>query len=282
MNITKAFKKFEQFENIFKCPICGLEMQFRDRTSFVCEKNHCFDLSKYGYINFSPNQKRTLYTKELFESRRIIFESGFYDILTENIKQLINTYSDITSNSNALDIGCGEGFFISNIFGDGFLGNTFGMDIVKEAIVMGAKSNHDVKWLVGDLSKIPLKDETVDILLNIFTPANYSEFSRILKDDALLIKVIPSKNYLKELKYCIKNELKNKDYSNTEVLECFNNSMTCLERRHLTYEVPATQNQIENFIKMTPMMFNLDTSKIDTKNINQITIDVDVVAGRKN
>lgn len=46
---------------------------------------------------------------------------------------------------------------------------------------------------MGDLANIPIKSESMDLLINIFTPSNYSEFTRILKKDGYLIKVVPGK-----------------------------------------------------------------------------------------
>jgi len=36
---------------VFKCPICESSMEIVEYNSLRCKKNHCFDLSKNGYIN---------------------------------------------------------------------------------------------------------------------------------------------------------------------------------------------------------------------------------------
>ena len=40
----------------------------------------------------------------------------------------------------------------------------------------------------------------IDVLFNIFTPANYQSFYRILKKDGIMVKVIPGAEYLKEFR----------------------------------------------------------------------------------
>lgn len=67
------------------------------------------------------------------------------------------------------------------------------MDNAKDAIISGAKKEQKINWLMGDLANIPIKSESMDLLINIFTPSNYSEFTRILKKDGYLIKVVPGK-----------------------------------------------------------------------------------------
>lgn len=46
---------------------------------------------------------------------------------------------------------------------------------------------------MADLNNIPLKDESIDIILNILSPSNESEMSRLLKKDGIIIKVTPKK-----------------------------------------------------------------------------------------
>lgn len=47
---------------MFKCPICHRKMNFSNKNSVVCDKGHCYDLSKPGYLNFIPNEQQTKYT----------------------------------------------------------------------------------------------------------------------------------------------------------------------------------------------------------------------------
>src|SRR5699024_11433583 len=55
-------------------------------------------------------------------------------------------------------------------------------------------------WLVGDLANTPIGDGSCQVILNIFSPANYMEFKRVLAPNGLVEKVVPRANYLKELR----------------------------------------------------------------------------------
>ncbi len=57
--------------------------------------------------------------------------------------------------------------------------------------------------MIGDLANLPLLDNSIDILLNLLSPANYQEFARVLKPGGLLIKVIPGSEYLKEVRQAL-------------------------------------------------------------------------------
>ena len=54
--------------------------------------------------------------------------------------------------------------------------------------------------MIANLSNLPFRDNSVSCILNILTPANYTEFFRVLGKDGYLIKVIPNAEYLKEIR----------------------------------------------------------------------------------
>src|SRR5699024_8950783 len=75
-----------------------------------------------------------------------------------------------------------------------------GLDVSKEGVIMAAKNYKDTIWLVGDLANTPIGDGSCQVILNIFSPANYMEFKRVLAPNGLVVKVVPRANYLKELR----------------------------------------------------------------------------------
>ncbi len=55
--------------DIFRCPICKQSMSVKDN-SLLCLKEHCFDLSKSGYINLLNNPVHSKYDKQMFTARQ--------------------------------------------------------------------------------------------------------------------------------------------------------------------------------------------------------------------
>src|SRR5699024_1896748 len=105
---------------------------------------------------------------------------------------------------------CGEGSHLSSICDTVSLDlevpvTGVGIDISKEGILAAAKNYSNKVWLVADLAKMPFQEEQFDIILNILSPSNYVEFNRLLKDDGLVIKIVPQTNYLKELREIVYN-----------------------------------------------------------------------------
>jgi len=106
--------------DIFKCPVCGSRMYRDNLKSLICSNNHCFDISKSGYVNLLLKPVKNKYDKELFGSRSKVCEMGFFDPLIDSVVNLIcdNIFysdSDDTSCKRILDAGCGEGYHLSRI-----------------------------------------------------------------------------------------------------------------------------------------------------------------------
>ena len=117
--------------------------------------------------------------------------------------------SSLETSKTILDIGCGEGFY-SRRLQESHPDKTFyafwhfkrlGSNRCQEWTQLGSH------WFVGDLARLPIKDASMDILLDIFSPANYGEFQRVLSQNGILIKVIPTENHLKEIRQMVQDQL---------------------------------------------------------------------------
>jgi len=280
MKIAKVYDNFKDFASLFRCPICKSNMGFQNGASLVCENRHCFDLSKTGYINLLQKQVKTPYSKELFESRRRVFSAGFYDKIIDKLEEIIAKHV-ANKEVTLLDAGCGEGFFTTQLTKDSDgKRHVFAVDIEKDAVIMAARQAPLVKCFVGDLANLPLQANAIDVILNIFSPACYEEFGRVIKGNGIVVKVVPQKNYLLELRNSAKGQLSRDEYSNVQVLALFEENMDVLEVQRVTYTLPLLESQLADFIAMTPMMFNVDKESMDLEAITEITIDVDVLVGK--
>ena len=55
-------------------------------------------------------------------------------------------------------------------------------------------------WFVADLKRLPVRSAAADVVLNVFSPADYAEFRRVLAPDGELLKVVPGPDYLREVR----------------------------------------------------------------------------------
>ena len=278
---TNLKPKLQRFASAtaFACPICQENLTLVE-TSLKCCNRHSFDLAKFGYVNLAPQIKQSAnYDKENFQNRQQILEAGFYQAILEAISDLL---SNSKNAKTILDIGCGEGFY-SRKLQESHLDKTFyAFDISKDSVQIAAKSepNWAVNWFVGDLARLPIKDASMDILLDIFSPANYGEFRRVLSKDGILIKVIPTKNHLKEIRQKVQDQLTNKDYSNQDIKNHFQEHFTILSSQTASLTKTITTEQLQALLSMTPLLFHVDQSKINWSDLTEITIEAEILVGK--
>ena len=278
---TNLKPKLQRFASAtaFACPICQENLTLLE-SSLKCNNRHSFDLAKFGYVNLAPQIKQSAnYDKENFQNRQQILEAGFYQAILEGVSDLLEANP---SAKTVLDIGCGEGFYSRKLQETHSDKTFYAFDISKDSVQIAAKSeaNWAVNWFVGDLARLPLQDASMDILLDIFSPANYGEFRRVLSKDGILIKVIPTKNHLKEIRQTVQDQLTKKDYSNQDIKDHFQEHFTILSSQTASLTKTITANHLQALLSMTPLLFHIDQSKIDWSQLTEITIEAEILVGK--
>ncbi|HES9507822.1 23S_rRNA m1G745 methyltransferase [Streptococcus pneumoniae] len=278
---TNLKPKLQRFASAtaFACPICQENLTLLE-TNFKCCNRHSFDLAKFGYVNLVPQIKQSAnYDKENFQNRQQILEAGFYQAILDAVSDLL---ASSKTTSTILDIGCGEGFYSRKLQESHSEKTFYAFDISKDSVQIAAKSepNWAVNWFVGDLARLPIKDANMDILLDIFSPANYGEFRRVLSKDGILIKVIPTENHLKEIRQRVQDQLTNKEYSNQDIKEHFQEHFTILSSQTASLTKTITAEQLQALLSMTPLLFHVDQSKIDWSQLTEITIEAEILVGK--
>ena len=278
---TNLKPKLQRFASAtaFSCPICQENLALVE-SSLKCSNRHSFDLAKFGYVNLAPQIKQSAnYDKENFQNRQQILEAGFYQAILEGISDLLITNP---SAKTVLDIGCGEGFYSRKLQESHSDKTFYAFDISKDSVQIAAKSesNWAVNWFVGDLARLPIKDASMDILLDIFSPANYGEFQRVLSKDGILIKVIPTKNHLKEIRQMVQDQLTKKDYSNQDIKDHFQKHFIIQSRQIASLTKPISAGQRQALLSMTPLLFHVDQSKIDWSQLTEVTIEAEILVGK--
>lgn len=278
---TNLKPKLQRFASAtaFACPICQENLTLLE-TNFKCCNRHSFDLAKFGYVNLAPQIKQSAnYDKENFQNRQQILEAGFYQAILDAVSDLLASSKTTTT---ILDIGYGEGFYSRKLQESHSEKTFYAFDISKDSVQIAAKSepNWAVNWFVGDLARLPIKDANMDILLDIFSPANYGEFRRVLSKDGILIKVIPTENHLKEIRQRVQDQLTNKEYSNQDIKEHFQEHFTILSSQTASLTKTITAEQLQALLSMTPLLFHVDQSKIDWSKLTEITIEAEILVGK--
>lgn len=269
---AQSIQQFQQIIEIFACPLCKQQMTMSDEGKMSCPSNHSFDVAKQGYIYLLSRPMQSMYSKDLFESRHEVIQSGIYDQVQQVIAGEINDQYPII-----LDTGCGEGSHLHRICQrlDGAIG--VGVDIAKEGIVAAAKFYNEEIWCVGDLANSPYNEAAFDVILNFLSPANYEEFKRLLKPGGRVIKVVPQENYLKELRVQAFADSEKENYSNEQTVERFKASFNKVDIKRVTYTLPLAEHLVQKLLEMTPIGWHIEHK--ENIKLQQITIDLDLLIG---
>ncbi|HEL2006447.1 TPA: methyltransferase domain-containing protein [Streptococcus suis] len=269
-------QRFANSDQFFACPHCGQALGL-DQSSLRCPNHHTFDIAKQGYVNLAPQVKQSAnYHKSSFENRQAFLEAGYYDHLYAALEEKI---AELGLRS-VLDIGCGEGFYSRKLAEKMDL-DILAFDISKDSILLAAKSDRtkSVKWFVGDLTKLPIQDKTIDGILDIFSPANYQEFARVLKAGGALLKLVPGPNHLKELRHLAKGQLRKDSYDNQDIVDHFKSYVGQVEQVLVSRTLPIGIEQARILADMTPLFFQVDQSKLDLSQLTEITVEAVLLVG---
>ncbi|GEN44397.1 putative RNA methyltransferase [Alkalibacillus haloalkaliphilus] len=269
-----ATHRLEQQIDLFQCPICHEKMATGDG-KLTCPNRHMFDLAKQGYINMVQQSKKTQYDQSLFEARQRLIQSGFYRELILAIESLLQS----RDTEFLLDAGCGEGSHLAQILRGVEHQLGVGIDIAKEGIQTAAKAYESGQWIVSDLANTPFTDNAFDVILNILSPSNYQEFTRIMKDDGIVMKVVPGPEYLKELREQIFAGTNQEGYSNEETVARFKQFFDITDREKVYHEVTLTEDQFHDLIQMTPLTQDVELGQL--KFVESITLDLEILIGEK-
>lgn len=274
-------------------------------SALVCEAGHTFDVSHKGYVNFVPAQKPLKgYSKAFFEARREFLSWGYYDHVLQAVSDVV---SQAAANASAndrfrvLDAGCAEGYYLRGIrqaiqstdakvdkaqanaaqatSGTGPIAPTgtllIGADISKDAVRLAAGGGDPNLWIVDDVANLALADASMDCILNVFTPANYREFRRVLRPGGMLVKVVPGPRHLEQLR----RVLGDGEHDEGDVMRIFqrNCDTTAVIPATRTFDVPP--ERVPTLIGMTPLAFRLDEAQRRKIMVSRITIDARVLVG---
>lgn len=262
--------------SLLRCPLCRGALSLSGN-SLVCEKRHCYDIARQGHVNFVPNQKDSFYTKALFESRAAVFAAGIFAPVIAALDEALAAY--VPGECPVLvDAGCGEGFYTRQV-GAGRAMTRIGFDISKEAVRLAARGDKNATFFAADLKNIPLEDGCADVVLDVFTPANYAEFARILKSGGVVMKIAPRSGYLHQLREAAADHLRRKDYDGGDVERYVHEHMDVLEQRAITYTLRVTPELALHLARMTPMLAGVDVDHLDLSAVTEITIDETLYVG---
>ena len=191
--------------SLFRCPICGSPLK-REETRYLCPNRHSYDIAKEGHTHLlPPNRKHSSAPgddKGMAAARHAFLSKDYYKPLRDTLcREILSRAGDAPV---LLDTGCGEGYYTTGIYqalvSAGKAPRMAGTDISKFILRHAAKREQGIEFAVASSYHLPVPDESVDVLLNCFSPLALEEFLRVLKPGGWFLYVVPAAEHLWELK----------------------------------------------------------------------------------
>lgn len=256
------------FTDILICPKCSAGLTCAEH-SLVCENGHCFDRAKEGYVNLLlANMKRTKMPgddKLMVMARKNFLDKDYYKALKTKIFGIIAKLKP----SVILDAGCGTGYYTAGL-DERY--KVIGADVSKFAVQVASKHNKNNSYIVASIFNLPIKDGSLDLILNVFAPKPQAEFQRVLSDGGTIIEVVPAEAHLKELKQLVYQD------SFKENVEKFAfDQFKLADTQRISYKVELDNtDDLLNLLKMTPYWYKggeRNSQLVQNAKLSSITLD---------
>ncbi len=251
----------------FVCPVCRKELIRKEHT-YVCEKNHCYDISRSGYINLLMSQKSSNHgdDKLMVKARKDFLDAGYYKVLLQRLSEIVDKY--VSDGATVIDAGAGECYYTSGIYENLCSKNKkidmMAIDISKNALASAKSRNKYIKRAVASIFHLPVADGSCDMVLNVFAPFCKEEFFRVLKKKGIYIQVIPLENHLWELKKAVYEKPYKNDTDNYSI-----EGFSLISSREIKESIKLDSNRmIENLFMMTPYYYK--TGRKDFEKLHEL------------
>lgn len=262
---------------IFCCPVCGKKLEKRGKSLF-CTDGHCYDISKYGYVNLlmsnQSSSKRHGDDRLMVEARRDFLDAGYYTPVQDALLKL--ALPCLKNGSRVLDAGCGEGWYTAALYNsakaEGHEIEVACSDISKDALRYAAKRLPEAECAVSSSARLPVAEGGCDMVLNFFSPLETGEFYRVLRPGGSLIRAVVLPKHLWSLKTAVYDE----PYENGEP-ETDLQGFELLERIDVKTRINVVGADVKRLFSMTPYYYKTsaaDHAKLEA--LEQVDTELEV------
>ncbi len=202
------------------CPVADCRRPLaRQERGLRCARHHAFDLARSGYVNLLQPQDRRLTrpgdSAAALAARRRLHERGVEQPIAAAIARLVAP----APSEAILDVGCGEGHHLAAMAeASGAEGH--GLDLSVDAIDAAARRYPAHHWVVANADRVlPYADGGFALVTSINARRNPPEFRRVLRDDGVLLLVVPAPDDLIEVREQVLGERVERDRAERAIAE---------------------------------------------------------------
>jgi len=245
------------------CPVCRLPLARRSAT-YACHADHTFDVAREGYVNLMLAQHRQSRhpgdNPAMIDARARFLAAGYYRPVADALIETVMTHLPTTRASVLVDAGCGEGYYLRRL-SDTTVGasrdqpvDAYGVDVSRYAIRRAARQDPRSTYLVGSNHRLPLLDQSTDLLVSHFAPVDPEEFTRVVVRDGTVVVGLPGPEHLFGLKTLVYSTAV--PHSSTDPLASCP-SLSVIASREIRFDLTVGDAQhVADLLAMTPFYWS--------------------------
>ena len=232
----------------------------------MCGNGHRFDAARQGYLNLGTTRMPAGDDAAMVARRLEVAEAGVYAPLTDHLVEVARDHLAPAAGEQRLivDVGAGPGVHLARILEAVGDHHGIAVDASRYAARRAARAHPAITAIVADVwAGLPIADDAVDLLLDVFAPRNGAEFARILAPTGVLVLVTPRPGHLGELTRAL--GLLGVDPEKTRrVDDELADRFTRREGRPLTWEMSLDRSVATAVATMGPSAHHLDPRALTT------------------
>ena len=243
------------FLDVLQCPICAAPFE-AEAAVLRCAGGHVFDVAKQGYVNLLTGSASTgpADTAGMVAARTEFLAADHY----AGIADAVVSAAAPQEGGVVLDAGAGTGYYLARVLDSVPIGRGLALDLSKYAARRAARAHPRIAAVVCDTwHTLPVKDGSVDVVLNVFAPRNGPEFARVLKPGGVLVVVTPTTRHLAEIAESV--GMLTVDRRKPERLQrSLAADFTLMQRDEHDIALRLTAADVERLIRMGPSAWHIE------------------------
>jgi len=252
---------------VLACPNCALALRL-EVTGATCANGHSFDRGRGGYLNLFVGGRLSAATTpgdtpDALAARRRFLGAGYYAPIAAALAQAVGV-----PEGPVLDVGCGEGYYLSQLD----LIDLYGLDVAKSAVQMAARLVPDAQFVVGSAYRLPVLDGSVAVVLSVFAPHPFEEFQRVLRPGGRWVTVTPGPDHLQEMRPVLSGESERKAVERLARRAVA--PVEAVAAQRVEFQLQLSAEALRDLFYMTPIQWQAGASGSDSHAGRTVSVDV--------
>jgi 23S rRNA (guanine745-N1)-methyltransferase len=221
--------------------------------AFACAAHHSFDIARSGYVNLlQPQDRRSPSpgdSKASVEARAALEQAGVGRAVIDAVSAKAAALAP-SDEPVVVDLGSGTGAMLRGLSRARPVSG-IGIDLSVPAIELASRRSPSLTWVVANADRrLPLQDQSADLVLSIHGRRNPVECARVLKTTGVLIVVLPAPDDLIELRTVVQGEGLERDRVETLLSEHAAN-FTVVESLPIREQLTLDRDALLNLLRGT-------------------------------